>query len=505
MEVNKQVDVLIVGAGISGVDAACRLKQRCPGKSIAIVESRARIGGTWDLFRYPGVRSDSDMHTLGYSFSPWEDARAIADGPSILRYVSETAARHGVMDKIRTGHAVQGAEYSSAESRWTVHVRRADTGETETFTCAFLFTCAGYYHYEAGYTPDFAGVERFAGPVVHPQHWPEDLNWAGRRVLVIGSGATAVTLVPALAETAAHVTMLQRSPSYIVSLPSHDGVAAWLRRRLPKMAAYHLVRVKNVALMTLSYQLSRRRPDVMKSLIRKGARRQLPDGFDVETHFTPRYNPWDQRLCVVPDGDLFAAVSAGRASIVTDQVQTFTERGVRLAGGTELEADVIVTATGLQMLALAGVRLVVDGEPVRLPDQVVYKGMMLSGVPNFAFTVGYTNASWTLKADLTASYVCRLLNHMRRHGYRQCMPAAEDAAALMREPLINLTSGYVQRSVQDFPSQGAKRPWRVHQNYALDVLDFKLGGVDDGVMRFGRGPSVRPGSAPAVVQPALSG
>jgi monooxygenase len=501
----QHVDVLIIGAGLSGIGAACHLQRDCPDRSYLILEARERIGGTWDLFRYPGVRSDSDMHTLGYSFSPWEEPTAIANGASILRYVTRTAERHGVTDRIRTGHAVQRAEYSSADQRWTVHVRHSGSGETLTFTCAFLFCCGGYYRYDAGYTPPFAGVERFAGPVVHPQHWPEELDCAGKRVLVIGSGATAVTLVPALAQTAAHVIMLQRSPSYIVSLPSHDGVAAWLRRRLPKMAAYHLVRVKNVALMTLSYQLSRRRPDVMKSLIRKGARRQLPDGFDVETHFTPRYNPWDQRLCVVPDGDLFAAVSAGRASIVTDQVQTFTERGVRLAGGTELEADVIVTATGLQMLALAGVRLVVDGEPVRLPDQVVYKGMMLSGVPNFAFTVGYTNASWTLKADLTASYVCRLLNHMRRHGYRQCTPAAEDAAALMREPLINLTSGYVQRSVQDFPSQGAKRPWRVHQNYALDVLDFKLGGVDDGVMRFGRGPSVRPGPAPAVVQPALSG
>jgi monooxygenase len=341
--------------------------------------------------------------------------------------------------------------------------------------------------------------------VVHPQHWPEELDCAGKRVLVIGSGATAVTLVPALAQTAAHVTMLQRSPSYIVSLPSRDGVAEWLRRRLPKMAAYHLVRVKNVALMTLSYQLSRRRPNLMKKLIRQGARRQLPDGYDVDTHFRPRYNPWDQRLCVVPDGDLFAAVSAGRASIITDEVQTFTERGVRLAGGAELQADVIVTATGLQMLALGGISLAVDGEPVHLPDQVVYKGMMLSGVPNFAFTVGYTNASWTLKADLTASYVCRLLNHMRRHAYSQCMPAADDAAALIREPLIGLTSGYVRRSVQDFPSQGSRRPWRVHQNYALDVLDFKLGGVDDGVMRFDRGAPVNAGPAPADVQPALSG
>jgi monooxygenase len=499
----EHVDVLVVGAGLSGIGAACHLQRTCPGRSYVILEARERIGGTWDLFRYPGVRSDSDMHTLGYWFSPWEDARAIADGPSILRYVTQTAERYGVMDRIRTGHAVQSAEYSSADSRWTVSVRRTDTGESETFTCSFLHCCGGYYRYDAGYTPDFDGLERFPGPVVHPQHWPEDLDYAGKRVVVIGSGATAVTLVPALAQTAAHVTMLQRSPTYIVSLPSRDGVAEWLRGRLPKMAAYHLVRVKNVALMTLSYQLSRRRPNLMKSLIRRGAQRRLPDGYDVDTHFRPDYNPWDQRLCVVPDGDLFAAVSAGRASIVTDQVQTFTERGLSLRSGAELEADVIVTATGLQMLALGGVSLVVDGEPVRLPDQVVYKGMMLSGVPNFAFTVGYTNASWTLKADLTAAYVCRLLNHMRRHGYAQCMPADKDPA-LIREPLLNLSSGYVLRSVEDFPSQGSKRPWRVRQNYALDVLDFKLGGIDDGVMRFARGAAASRIRA-AQVQPALSG
>jgi len=499
----EHADVLIVGAGLSGIGAACHLQRDCPDRSYLILEARERIGGTWDLFRYPGVRSDSDMHTLGYSFSPWEDAKAIADGPSILSYVKQTAERYGVTDRIRTGHAVQSAEYSSANQRWTVRVHRADTGETQYFTCAFLFCCGGYYRYEAGYTPEFAGVERFPGPVVHPQHWPEDLDYAGKRVLVIGSGATAVTLVPALAETAAHVTMLQRSPTYIVSLPSHDGVAEWLRRRLPKMAAYHLVRVKNVALMTLSYQLSRRRPNLMKSIIRQGARRQLPDGYDVDTHFKPDYNPWDQRMCIVPDGDLFAALSAGRASIVTDAVQTFTERGVSLRGGAELEADVIVTATGLQMLALGGIGLTVDGEPVHLPDQLVYRGMMLSGVPNFAFTVGYTNASWTLKADLTACYVCRLLNHMRRHGYGECAPADEDPA-LVREPLLNLSSGYVLRSVQDFPSQGSRRPWRVHQNYALDVLDFKLGGVDDGVMRFGRASAARPIRSEQA-QPALSG
>ena len=507
-------DVLVIGAGLSGIGAGCHLQQRCPERSYVILEARERIGGTWDLFRYPGVRSDSDMYTLGYVFSPWEDAQAIADGPSILRYVTDTARRHGVLQNIRTGHRVEHAEFNSGNARWTVHVRRTDTGEREILTCAFLHCCSGYYRYDHGYTPDFDGVERFEGALVHPQRWPEDLDYAGKRVVVIGSGATAVTLVPAMAATAAHVTMLQRSPTYIVSLPARDGVAEWLRRRLPRKAAYQTVRWKNVGLMTLSYQLSRRRPELMKSLIRRGAQRQLPDGYDVDTHFRPTYDPWDQRMCVVPDGDLFAAVSAGRASIVTDQVQTFTEHGLALCSGDELEADVIVTATGLQMLALGGVGLTVDGAPVHLPNHVVYKGMMLSGVPNFAFTVGYTNASWTLKADLTASYVCRLLNHMRRHGYVRCTPASEDPD-VRREPLLNLTSGYVRRSVGDFPSQGSKRPWRVHQNYALDVLNFKLGGIDDGVMRFARHGAQTAGaglgSAPASAaadgagQPALSG
>ncbi len=507
----EHVDVLVVGAGLSGIGAACHLQRGCPDRSYLILEARERIGGTWDLFRYPGVRSDSDMHTLGYSFSPWEDAQAIADGPSILRYVTQTAQRHGVLDWIRTGHAVTGADYSSADARWTVHVQRTDTGATEAFTCDFLFCCGGYYRYDAGYTPEFPGVERFPGPVIHPQHWPEDLDYAGKRVLVIGSGATAVTLVPAMADTAAHVTMLQRSPTYVVSLPSRDGVAEWLRRRLPRTLAYRIVRTKNVAMMTLSFQLSRRRPKLMKAIIRRGAQRQLPAGYDVDTHFRPAYDPWDQRMCMVPDGDLFRALSTGRASIVTDRIATFTEQGVRLESGDELTADVIITATGLRLQAMGGMNLSVDGAPVALPDQLVYKGMMLSGVPNFAFTVGYTNASWTLKADLTAAYVCRLLSHMRRHGYVGCMPAHADPQQ-PREPLLNLDSGYILRSLSDLPAQGAERPWRVHQNYALDVIDFRLGSVEDGVMRFthatGPGAAASTSSAPAEdgdAQPALSG
>jgi cation diffusion facilitator CzcD-associated flavoprotein CzcO len=503
----EHVDVLVVGAGLSGIGAACHLQRSCPDRSYLILEARERVGGTWDLFRYPGVRSDSDMHTLGYSFSPWEDAKAIADGPSILRYVTETARRYGVLDRIRTGHAVTGAEYSTADARWTVHVQRADTGATEIFTCGFLFCCGGYYRYDAGYTPRFAGVERFPGPVIHPQHWPEDLEYAGKRVLVIGSGATAVTLVPAMAHAAAHVTMLQRSPTYVVSLPSRDAIADWLRRRLPRTVAYRIVRTKNVAMMTLSFQLSRRRPKLMKAIIRRGAERQLPAGCDVDAHFRPDYDPWDQRMCMVPDGDLFRALSSGRASIVTDRVTTFTERGVQLAAGGELEADVIITATGLRLQAMAGMSLSVDGAPVRLPDQLVYKGMMLSGVPNFAFTVGYTNASWTLKADLTAAYVCRLLSHMRRRAYVSCMPA-HAGPEQAREPLLNLNSGYILRSLSELPAQGAERPWRMRQNYALDVMDFRLRGVEDGVMHFTRArgaTAASPSSPAAEAQPALSG
>jgi monooxygenase len=491
-------DVLIVGAGLSGIGAGCRLRRDCPERSFAILEAREAIGGTWDLFRYPGVRSDSDMQTLGYSFAPWKDDRAIADGPSILSYVKRTAAEHGVDRQIRFSHRVVSADYDSGEAAWTVRVQRTDAGETTELRCSFLLVCSGYYRYDEGYTPPFPGVERFAGPVVHPQQWPDDLDYAGKRVVVIGSGATAITLVPAMARTAGHVTMLQRSPSYVISLPAVDPLANLARRLLPEMAAYHVVRFKNVALMSLVYQLSRRRPRLIKALIRRGVRSHLPEGFDVDTHFKPRYDPWDERLCVSPDADLFAALSAGTASIVTDRIETFTERGLALAGGAELEADVIVTATGLRMQAIGGTALSVDGEPVHLPDKLTYKGMMLSGVPNFALTIGYTNASWTLKADLTANYVCRLLNHMAAHGYRQCMPAS-DAPGVTRQPLIGLASGYVQRSIREFPAQGSKRPWRVRQNYPLDMLDFRRGDLDDGVMQFSAG---RAFAAPAPVRAA---
>ncbi|MGH2858060.1 MAG: flavin-containing monooxygenase, partial [Solirubrobacteraceae bacterium] len=477
----EHLDVVIVGAGLSGVGAACHLQRHCPDRSWAILEARERIGGTWDLFRYPGVRSDSDMHTLGYSFEPWEDGQAIADGPAILDYVRRTAQRYGVLDRVRTGCAVVRAEWSSADERWTLQL-----GDGETLTCSFMMLCTGYYDYDAGHEPPLPGAERFAGPIVHPQHWPADLDYRDRRVVVIGSGATAVTLVPAMAPTTAHVTMLQRSPSYIISLPARDALAERLRARLPRRAAYRLVRLKNVALMTASYQLSRRRPALMRGLIRRGAARQLPDGFDVDTHFSPDYAPWDQRMCVVPDGDLFRAVSDGTASMVTGQVQTVTERGLRLTDGRDLEADVIVTATGLKLLAVGGISLVVDGEEIDLPRRLVYRGMMLDGVPNMTFTVGYTNASWTLKADLVARYSCRLLKHMRRRGYATCVPVGPADAEIDRRPLIDLASGYVHRSVHEFPSQGTRRPWRLHQNYALDALELRLGRLQDGVLRFGR-------------------
>jgi monooxygenase len=485
LDPNEHFDVLIVGAGLSGIGAGCHLQANCPGKTYAILESRDCIGGTWDLFRYPGIRSDSDMYTLGYSFRPWEQSRSIVDGASILDYVRETAREHGVDREVRFHHRVTRVEWSSAAARWTVEAERTDTGETVRMSCGFLLMCSGYYRYEQGYTPDFPGVERFAGRIVHPQHWSEDIDYAGRRVVVIGSGATAVTLVPALAAGAAHVTMLQRSPTYVASLRVEDPYAKALRRLLPAKAAYAAIRWKNVLLCQLSFQLSRRRPGVMKALLRRSLESQLPPGYDIDTHFHPDYDPWDQRLCVVPDGDLFEAIRAGRASVVTDRIDTLTEHGLQLASGAELEADLIVSATGLNLLALGGVQIDVDGRAVELGETMSYKGMMLSGVPNLAFAVGYTNASWTLKCDLTCKYVCRLLDHMDGHGYRQCMPKNRDPS-IAALPFIDFSSGYVRRSIDRFPKQGSKAPWRLHQNYALDILSLKFGAIEDGAIEFSR-------------------
>ena len=488
----EHLDVLIVGAGLSGIGAGCHLRRRLPTASFAILESRDAIGGTWDLFRYPGVRSDSDMHTLGYAFSPWRDARAIADGPSILRYVTETADRFGVTERVRLGHRVVAADWSEADGRWTVEARRAD-GEPITLTCSFLLTCCGYYDYADGFTPTFPGADEFAGEVIHPQHWPEDLDYAGRRIVVIGSGATAITLVPALARRAAHVTMLQRSPTYVISLPGHDPLARIARRWLPERAAYTAIRAKNVALQALTYQLCRRFPRQARAVIRKGVAAQLPAGFDVDTHFRPAYDPWDQRVCVSPDGDLFAALRRGTASIATDRVARFTASGIALESGAELAADIIVTATGLRLQPIGGMSLSLDGEAVDLHSRLAYKGSMLSGVPNFAFVVGYTNASWTLKADLTCDYVCRLLRHMDERGYLACRPPAAPRG-VQREPLIDLMSGYVMRALEDFPGQGSRRPWRLRQNYPLDRYEFTRRPVDDGVLQFSRpaAPSPRP-------------
>jgi monooxygenase len=488
----EHVDVLIVGAGLSGIGAACHLQAECPGKSYAILEAREASGGTWDLFRYPGIRSDSDMYTLGYAFRPWRGAKSIADGPSILDYIRETAREHGVDGHIRFGHRAVRAEWSTADAHWTVEAERGDGLEPVQLTCGFLFMCTGYYRYDEGYTPAFPGAERFAGRIVHPQHWTGDIDCAGRRVVVIGSGATAVTLVPALAEQAEHVTMLQRSPSYILSLPGEDPIARRVRRALPPKLAYSVVRWKNVALTTLFFQLSRRAPRIAKAMIRKGVEKELPPGYDIDTHFTPRYDPWDQRVCLVPDGDLFAAIRAGRASMVTDRIDTFTERGLRLESGRELEADVVITATGLNLLALGGLRIAVDGEDVELPDKVGYKGMMLSDVPNLAVAMGYTNASWTLKCDLTCAYVCRLLNHMDRHGHRQVTPRIREAS-LPTQPFIDLQAGYVRRSIDLFPRQGLKAPWRLYQNYLRDILLLQYGALEDDALEFSAGaPAAEP-------------
>ena len=479
----EHVDVLIVGAGLSGIGAAHYLQTKCPWATYEIFEARDAIGGTWDLFRYPGIRSDSDMYTLGYSFRPWDGEKSIADGDSILQYIKDTAAEAGIDDHIRFNHRITRAEWSSDAARWTITAERTDTGATVELTCGFLFSCSGYYRYDRGYEPDFPGKERFAGTIVHPQQWPNDLDYAGKRVVVIGSGATAVTLIPALATTAAHVTMLQRSPSYVTSLPAKDPIARLLRRALPSRWAGPAIRWYKAITTQGMYALSRRRPELVKALLRKAVERQLPPGYDVDTHFTPRYNPWDQRLCVVPNGDLFQAIKAGTASVVTDHIASFTKTGMLLESGTQLEADIVITATGLELLFIGGIEMSVDGETINLPSKLTYKGMMLEGVPNFALAVGYTNASWTLKCDLTCDYVSRLLNHMRARGQTACTPVNRDAS-VTAQPLLGLTSGYVQRSADRFPKQGSKFPWQVHQSYLRDYRALKMRGVEDDAMVF---------------------
>ncbi len=483
----EHVDVLVIGAGLSGIGAACHLQTECPDKTYAVLESRGAIGGTWDLFRYPGIRSDSDMFTLGYAFKPWTGAQAIADGTAIREYVQETAREYGVEEKIRFHHQVLSADWSSADARWTVTARRTDTGETVQLTCSWLSVCSGYYRYDEGFRPEFPGEERFAGPVIHPQHWPEDFDGTGKRIVVIGSGATAVTLVPNLADDAAHVTMLQRTPSYVLSLPGKDPLAELLRTRLPAKAAYPIVRWKNVLTSTALFQASRRWPDGVRKLIRRLTEKQLPAGFDVDTHFNPPYDPWDQRLCLVPDGDLFRTLRDGTASMVTDRIATFTETGIELASGGHLDADVIISATGLNLLAMGGIRLSLDGEPVDVPGTVSYKGMMLSGVPNFSMVIGYTNASWTLKADLVSRYVCRLLRHMDQRGLGVATPLAPPEGADL--PFLDLSAGYVQRSIAQLPKQGRRTPWRLHQNYIRDVRLMRRGPLEDEGITFSAVPA----------------
>ena len=479
-------DVLIMGAGLSGIDAAYHLQKYCPKKNYVILEQRERIGGTWDLFRYPGIRSDSDMLTMGYSFRPWTSPKAIAPGEDIRNYVTATARDAGIDRHIRFRHRVERASWSSQDATWTVNaVRQERDGREEpvTLTCNFLFSCAGYYRYRAGYLPEFPDIERFAGRIIHPQAWPEDLDYAGKRIVIIGSGATAVTLMPALAKTAGHVTMLQRSPTYIVAMPEQDRIANFLRRIMPESWAYWISRWKNAAYMMYVYQLAQRFPNFVKTGIIKKISEQLGPDYDVATHFTPRYNPWTQRLCLVPDGDLFGAIKAGRASMATGQIERFTEQGIRLQSGEELQADIVVTATGLVLQAFGGAELEVGGRKVDLGKTLAYKGVMLSGVPNLASVFGYINASWTLKADLICNYVCRLLNLMDKKGARQVTPLNGHEAAVA--PFVEkFSSGYVQRAIATWPKQGSKAPWRVYQNYLRDVWALKWSSVDNEALEF---------------------
>ena len=476
-------DVLIVGAGISGIGAACRLKTRRPHATFAILESKDAIGGTWTQFRYPGIRSDSDMPTFGFGFKPWTHKKSIADAHIILDYLQETVTENRIEEHIRFGYRVVSADFSSVTQHWTVTTQRTKTGETVQFTARFLYCASGYYNHDEGFTPAFAGIEDFAGQVIHPQHWPEDLDYSGKRVVVIGSGATAVTLIPAMAGTAGHVTMLQRSPSYVISIPAEDAFANTLNKVLGPRRAYPVIRRKNIMLNRGIFKACRRFPRLMRRLLIANVRRQLPRGFDVGTHFSPRYNPWDQRLCMVPNGDLFKAISAGQASVVTGRIDRFTTTGIRLESGQHLDADIVITATGLNLLPFGAIHLSVDGQPVDLPGTTVYKAMMLSGVPNFAFAMGYTNISWTLKVDLVSEHFCRLLDHMDAYGYASVVPVLDDPD-MERVPMVDLSSGYVQRAIARFPRAGTHGPWTVKMAYEQDIERLREGSVDDSALRF---------------------
>jgi monooxygenase len=503
----EHLDVLIVGAGLSGIGAAYHVQTDCPWATYAVFEAREAIGGTWDLFRYPGIRSDSDMFTFSYPFRPWAEERSIGDGAAILQYIRDTATEFGIDRNIRFRHRIVAADWSTEDGYWRIRAQRFDADgsvQDVELTCSFLFSCSGYYRYDRGYLPDFAGMDDFSGTIVHPQEWPEDLDYAGRRIVVIGSGATAVTLVPSLAERAEHVTMLQRSPTYIASLPGTNPLTRLIRKVLPRRWQGPVLRWTNALATQASFKLSKRRPALVKRVLRKGIERELPPGYDIDTHFSPRYDPWDQRLCVVPDGDLFRAIREGSAEVVTDRIDSFIPTGLRLASGRELDADIIVTATGLELLFLGGIELRVDGHEIDPADRLAYKGMMLEGVPNLAMAVGYTNASWTLKSELTCDYVARLLDRMHRTGAVQCMPVNRDAS-IERSPLLGLTSGYVTRAEDQFPKQGSRFPWQMHQSYLADYRVMKRSGLaDDGALVFSR-PSTRSVALPtptAEEQPA---
>ena len=485
---SEHVDVVVVGAGLSGIGAGYHLQTMCPDRSYVILEGRGNLGGTWDLFKYPGIRSDSDMHTLGFSFKPWTEAKSIADGPSILKYLKETVAEYGIDKHIRFGQLVTKAEWSSDNASWTVTAQDKNTGATSSITCSFLFMCSGYYSYKQGHTPEFVGRERFKGTIVHPQEWPTDLNYSGKRVVVIGSGATAVTIVPSMAQKAAHVTMLQRSPTYMVSRPDHDVLANRLRKVLPEKMAYNVTRFKNTWRQQLVYNKTRTDPDKVKQLLLGGVKMELGADYDIAKHFTPNYNPWDQRLCLVPNGDFFKAMREGKASVVTDHIASFTETGIQLTSGEHLDADIIVTATGLELVTLGEMDFFVDGNQVDFAKTWTYKGFAYSDIPNMASTFGYINASWTLRSDLTAEYVCRLLNFMRKKGFAQCIPTLREQDKNMKQrPWIDgFSSGYMQRVMHLMPRQGDHEPWINPQNYRRDKKMFKHSPVDDGVMQFSK-------------------